>query len=267
MMNFRKIFENWQIALGAVASAVLFVAVLLGVYLVSVTINVWDEPYMNSISVTGKGEITVVPNIASFEFTVTETSENVETAQNMASEKINKALDYLKKSGVEDKDLKTAGYNIYPKHQWIQETCAATYCPQGHDEIIGYEVSQTVTVKVRETAKAGELLSGIGQVGISNVSGLNFTTDDPDSIREQAKELAIENAKEKAKQLEEKLGVKLGKIVSFGEDQGYYPMYDNGYGGVYGKGAAMAEDMVRSPEVPSGEQVVAYTVYVSYEIK
>jgi len=263
-MNYRKIFENWQFAFGYIATALLVVAVLLSAYLISVTINVWDDPYVNSISVTGKGEVTVIPNIASFDFTVTEASENVETAQSMAGEKISNALDYLKKNGVEEKDLKTAGYNIYPKYQWVKDSvCSPEYCPGGHNEIIAYEVSQTVTVKVRDTKKAGELLSGVGATGISNISGLNFTSDDPDSIRELAKKEAIKNAKAKAAEIEKELGINLGKIISFGEDQGYYPTYDRGYGAAE---ATMMKSSV-DQEVPAGEEVVSYTVYISYEIK
>jgi uncharacterized protein len=264
-MNYRKIFENWQVAFGYITMALLVVAVLLSAYLVSVTLNVWDDPYINSISVTGKGEVIVIPNIASFDFTVTEASESVDTAQNMAGEKIGKALDYLKKNGVEEKDLKTAGYNIYPKYQWVKDwKCSTEYCPGGRNEIIAYEVSQTVTVKIRETQKAGELLSGVGAVGISNISGLNFTTDDPDSIRELAKKEAIKNAKEKAAVIEKELGIRLGKIISFGEDQGYYPVDGRGYGSA--ESVMMKSDMMIQ-EVPAGEEVVSYTVYISYEIK
>ncbi len=267
-MNYKKIFENWQFALGAIASAIMVVAVLLSVYLVVISINAaGNDIYMNSISVTGKGEVTVIPNIATFDFTVTETSEDVKSAQTMASEKINKALKYLKDNGVEEKDLKTAGYSVYPKTQWIQDSCKNGYCPQGHQEIIGYEISQTVTVKIRDTSKAGELLSGIGAISISNVGGLNFTTDDPDSLKEEAKMKAIENAKAKAEELAKSLDIKLGKIISFSEDQGYYPMYDDGMGNAYGKGMMMSAESSVTPDVPSGEQVVTYTIYIGYEIK
>ncbi|HRY30867.1 MAG TPA: SIMPL domain-containing protein [Candidatus Paceibacterota bacterium] len=262
-MNLKKIFENWQYAFGWVVVAVLIVAILLSVYLVSITIDSFDDDFYSSISIAGEGEVVAVPDIATFNFSITEASENVELAQSAASEKTNKALKYLKDNGVEEKDLETSSYNIYPKTRWISEVCSDYYCPGGYEEIIGYEVSQTVTVKVRDTSKAGDLLSGIGSLGISNVSGLSFTSDDRDALEEQAKKLAIEDAQAKAKELAESLGVRLVRVVGFYEDSGSYPMYDYGYEEAGGMGAKS----VASPDIPVGEQKITYTVHVDYEIK
>ena len=266
-MNLGKIFKDWQFAVGCIASAVVVVAVLLSVYLIVVTYDfATDSPFLNSISVSGKGEVTVIPNIATFNFSITEAAEDVETAQKNATEKTNKALEYLEDNDVEEKDLKTTGYSVYPKYQWVQTECFDGICPEGTREVVGYEVRQTVTVKVREIENAGELLSGIGALGISNISGLSFTSDDPDSLKDQARRLAIADAKEKAKTLEKDLGIRLGKIISFGEDSDRYSIYEDYEYSVKAAGMGISESSI-SPEIPTGEQTVTYNVYLDYEVR
>ena len=132
-------------------------------------------------------------------------------------------------------------------------------------KIIGYEVSQSIQVKVRDTAKAGQVLEGLGSLGVQNISGPNFTVDDEDAVRAAAREEAIKEAREKAKVLAKQLGVSLGKVTSFYENEGGYPMYG------YGKGGAAMESDIRvsavAPTLPMGENETNVSVTVTYEIR
>ena len=85
----------------------------------------------------------------------------------------------------------------------------------------GYEVNQGVDVKVRNIESVGTILGGIGGLGASNISGLNFSIDDEDELKKEANELAINDAKEKAEILADNLGVKLVRIINFSES-GYF---------------------------------------------
>ena len=216
----------------------------------------------NSINVAGKGEVVVIPDVAVFSFTVSETSETVETAQTLATTKINKTLEALKAAGVEEKDLKTEYYNINPRYEWKTSVCFKGPCPDGRSELVGYEVSQTTQVKVRDTKKAGEMLTLVGTNGISNVTGLQFTLDDEDSAKTEARSKAIADARTKAEKLAKDLGVKLGDVVSYYEDApGGYPMYD------YAMGAsAKMESAPVAPQLPTGENTVVSQVTVTFEI-
>ena len=73
----------------------------------------------------------------------------------------------------------------------------------------GYEVRQSTTVKVRDTAKAGDFLAGVGEKGANEVSSLNFTFDDPDQVQDEARNEAIADAKAKADVLAKQLGVRI----------------------------------------------------------
>lgn len=216
-----------------------------------------------TITVEGTGEATAIPDVARISFSVTENAGTVAAAQSEATTKTDKALDALKGLGVEDKDVKTTYYQVYPQYEY--QSCTASYCPPttSSPRITGYEVSQTIEVTVRDTDKAGDILQALGTTEVQNISGPNFTVDDADSVKAQAREEAIAKAKEKAKALAKELGVSLGKVVSFYENGPSYPMYDSyGYGGEKNMAVAQA-----APSVPTGEQETSVSVSITYEIR
>jgi uncharacterized protein YggE len=134
----------------------------------------------------------------------------------------------------------------------------------GKNVLIGYEVTQNTEVKVRDTKKAGEILAGIGGIGISNVSGLQFKVDDDEALKAEARTKAIVDSKKKAEDIAKALGVKIVRTISFYEniDQ---PVY-----GGYGMGGDMMEAKVASavaPQLPTGENKIVSRVSVTYEIK
>lgn len=221
----------------------------------------------NVISVSGHGEVFAVPDTATFTFSVREEAKQVETAQETATKKGNDIIAFLKGEGVEDKDIQTIAYNVNPLYDYVQDTCANGICRGGKQVLRGFEVSQTVSVKVRDTELAGELLSGIGSKGVSDVSGLSFTIDDEDQLQDEARAAAIEEAREKAEALADELGVNIVRVVGFSENSYGYPTpYAYGRGGV---AMDMAENAVKSvaPSLPTGENKITSDVSVTYEIR
>lgn len=216
----------------------------------------------NTIMVEGTGKGTSIPNLAVISFSVTEEGATVADAQNKATEKTDAALSAVKGLGIEEKDVKTISYNVYPKYESIAP-CYSGYCPAQNPKIIGYEVSQSVEVKVRDTGKAGDALQALGSTGVQNINGPSFQVDEDDAIRNVAREEAIKEAKAKAKVLAEQLGVRLVRVVSFYENTAPYPMY--GMGGGYDM--AMSSEMAKAPSLPTGEQETTVSVSITYEIR
>ena len=104
-----------------------------------------------TISVSGSGEVLAKPDIGQFSFAVRAEGETATEAQEKSAEAINTILGYLEDAGVAEKDIKTQYYNLNPKYRYEERICAAnTYCPPGEPIIDGYEVSQNVSVKVRD---------------------------------------------------------------------------------------------------------------------
>ena len=220
-------------------------------------------PVSNTVTVSGEGEVFAVPDIATFSVSVDELKGSVAEAQEIAAGKINKVIAYLKAEGVEERDLKTLNYSVYPEYEYQRAACTPLSCPPGKQVLKGYRVNQTLSVKVRDTKEAGTLLSGVGEFGVTNVSGLEFTIDDEDALQAEARKKAIEDAKEKAAVLSKDLGVRLVRIVSFSESGApVYPLYYKALG---------AADAVSSappvPELPAGENKIVSNVSITYEIR
>jgi uncharacterized protein len=226
----------------------------------------YPNPPSNTISVSGTGEATSVPDIATFSFTVSKDSKNVADAQKSVNDKIADILPALKDMGIEDKDIKTTDYNVYPKYKYESAVCTSGYCPPGRQIADGYTVSQSVTVKVRKTEDAGKALGLVGEKGATNISGLSLTLDDPNAPMNEARLKAIENAKSKADILAKSLGVRIVRVTSYFENGGVQPMY--AYDKVaMGMGGAEPAMQSASPVVPTGQNTVTSNVTVVFEIR
>lgn len=219
-----------------------------------------------TISVSGKGEVMAKPDLATFSFSVIAEDKDATKAQSMSAESMNKILAFIKEKGVEEKDIKTSDYSLTPKYRWEQAVCVNQWnCPPGKQIDDGFTVNQTVTVKVRKTEIAGDLLSGVGENGGTNVSGLSFTIDDEEKLKDQARELAIKDAKEQAEKLAKSLGVRIVRMSGYSEENGGYPMpmYDMKMSSV----AGMAREAAIAPDIPTGENKITSNVVLYYEIK
>ncbi|MBU6231769.1 MAG: SIMPL domain-containing protein [Patescibacteria group bacterium] len=247
-------------------------AVLVGIRVAKSIAYVGANPNLtNTINVDGTGDAYAVPDVATFSFSVIEDAKTVADAQTAATAKSNAALKAVKDAGVADKDIQTTGYSITPQYEYQNAVCpqsssvgSPVYCPSGRRILTGYEVSQTTTVKVRDLSKAGDLFSAIGGLGVQNVSDLQFSVDNPDSVKAEARDKAIADAQSKASELAKQLGVSLVRIVSFTESSGPQPI-------VYGLGmkanAAMAPSAAPVPEVNPGQQKVTDNVEITYQIE
>lgn len=223
----------------------------------------------NTITVSGHGEFDAAPDIATFSFSVVSTKSTAAAAQADATTKQNAVSAYLKDAGIAEKDIQTSGYSVYPQYEYQTAACPASsggtpvYCPPGKQVLTGYEARQTTTIKVRDLAKAGDLLVGVGQKGATEVSGLNFTFDDPNAPQTSARQKAIADAKQKAEELAKELGVSLVRVTAFNENGGSAPRPMAAYAvdsQAMGKGAS-------SPEVNPGQNTVSDDVTITYEIR
>jgi uncharacterized protein YggE len=257
--------ENQKIQRAAV-----WVLVLLAAFLAGKTLSefsglryIGTNPGQSLISVSGKGEVVAVPDIATFSFSVEKESLLVADAQSEVAKRTNDVLSFLKKNGVAEKDIQTQGYNIYPRYEYTPKNGdeASVYLPEGKRYLAAYVVSQSVSVKVRTLADAGKLLSGIGELGATNISGLSFDFDKRDELVKEARDKAITEARSEASKLAKSLGVRLVRLVSY-SDGGYPVYYAKAEMSAYGRGGGAAV-----PEIPVGEDKIISQVSLTYEIK
>lgn len=236
--------------------------VLIGLYLIIINgidkyIN-YENP--NSIVVNGFGEIESVPDISTINFTVrsTSVSNDTESLQEEVAKKTNAVFVKLKELGIEDKDMKTSNYSVNPKYDYSN----------GRSNVVGYEASESVDVKIRNTENVSKILDILAVEKVTEVYGPNFEVDDIQSVKNKARDIAIKDAKEKANNLAKALGVKIKRIISYSDDsvRGYMP------NPVPYKGVANQEiegDMMtrESVNLPAGEQKVSVNVNITFQIE
>lgn len=211
----------------------------------------------DTIVVSGKGELMIKPDIATVSFSVMEESLDVSKASDAVNTKMAKIVENLKSNGVDEKDIKTTGYNIYPRYDYLN---AQTYPYGGKQVLAGYDVTDSVEIKIRDLSKAGKVVTDLGTLGVTNMSGLNFTNDKYDDLVKQARDQAITDARDQAEKLAKALGVRLVKIVGYSEGGNPTPIY---------YGAMSAGVSMKSTEavLPTGENKITSNVSITYEIR
>ncbi len=230
-----------------------FLIVLAVFVVVSISQKLNTATTTNTVSFSGEGKVLAKPDVAVVDFSIVTEAVTSKAAQDANSEKSNRVSDFLKKQKIDDKDVKTISYNIYPQYD---------YPRSGVPRIRGYQVSQTMEVKIRDLSSVSSVLDGVVTAGANQVGNLSFQIDEPEKLKAEARAKAIADAKKKADELKGQVGIKLGRIVNFSEGiTGYpVPMYESsmkGMGGIGGGG----------PSVPSGENEITINVTLTYQIK
>ena len=192
------------------------------------TTTVYDAGSMG-IRVSGEGSVSAVPDVAVLSIGVEAEASTVDLAMDKAAEAMDKVMDALHDQGIADKDIKTRGFSIYPVWDWVDS--GWSLLDDDYDErIIGYQVSNTASVKVRDIGSTGDVIDAAASAGgdLIRISGVSFTIDDPSVFEEEARAAAVADAKAKAQQLASLAGVHLGKAFYISESGGYYPTYLGG---------------------------------------
>lgn len=218
------------------------------------------SPDTNQMSVTAEGEVFAKPDIATISFGVqTERFDEAVGATKAGTEKMNAVMAKLAELEVEDKDVKTTQYNLNPVYSYGRE--------DGIRDLIGYELYQEATVKIRDLEKIGNIVEAVSSVGANQVGNVSFTIDDQDELKAEARVVAIAKAKEKAEAITETAGISLGKIVNIYESSDYAPMYKNEYAYADSGMAVGMGGGAPIPDIASGEMEVTVNVTLVYKIK
>jgi uncharacterized protein len=234
----------------------LVLAVILAIFLLASTAQKVDfVSTANTVTFTGEGKVLAKPDVAIVDFSIVTEAKDSKMAQDQNSVKSKTVTDFLKKQGIEDKDIKTSGYNIYPQYDYSQISSKKP-------NVVGYTVNQTTQVKIRNLENVSKVLDGVVTAGVNQVNNLQFTIDEPEKLKAEARTKAIAAAKAKADELKGQIGLKLGRIVNFSENVGGYVvpmMYDT---------KAMSSGMGGGgPEIATGENEITISVTLTYQIR
>jgi uncharacterized protein YggE len=208
--------------------------------------------YSKTVMFTGEGKVMAKPDVAVANLSILTESSSSKTAQDSNSAKSKTVTDFLKAQGIEEKDIRTSSYNVYPQY-W--------YPSDSRPQISGYQVNQTMEVKIRNLDNVSKIMDGVVSAGVNQINNLSFVIDDPEALKAEARSKAINDAKNKAKNLEDQIDLNLGRIVNFSENiNGWTPLpaYERAVGLGGGGGG---------PTLPTGENEIIISVTLTYQIQ
>jgi hypothetical protein len=206
------------------------------------------------LSVSGEGRASAAPDVAVLGLGVSAKAATVKEANSQAQEAMSDLLDSLEDNGVQEKDIQTRQFSVYPEYDYRNKEQVLT----------GYRVTHMLQVKVRDVDKAGEVIDDAVEAGgdLLQVQSISFTIDDTTALRSEAREEAVTNAQAKAEELATLAGVSLGKPTYITES--ISTPYPEPY---YDRGLGYEMEAVPATEISPGELEVVVTVHMTYAIE
>ena len=203
------------------------------------------------ITITGTGEVRAVPDQAQLSAGVVSQAKTAAAALAENSRKMTAVFAAIKKMGVPDKSIQTSDFSVSPQYP--------PYNSQQERRITGYQVSNTVTVRLDDMKKLGPALDALVSAGANQINSVSFSIADPGPLLTKAREEAVKDATEEAQTYARAAGVHLGPIQAIGEAGAAPP-----------RPMMMVKTMRASAEatpVAAGEQTVSAAITISWQIR
>ena len=197
------------------------------------------------ITVVGDANVSVAPDAAMIRLGVTSQGKNAREASDANAKQMTTVLAALKDAGVADRDVQTSRLSLQPQYEQGKAGAA---------RLLGFQVTNQVTIRIREIDKFPGILDRAIAAGANEMSGIEFIVSEQSKLLDQARDEAIADARRKAELYVKAAGGKLGPVVSIAEEGAPPPIRP---------AAAM-----RAASVPiaPGEQTLRAVVAVSYEL-
>lgn len=218
-----------------------------------------DENPTSTISVSGVGTVDVAPDMAVISVGVLREAKTARAALDANNEAMTTVLSAMENQGIEEKDLQTSNFSIQPRYVYPKANTGGVQKPP---KIVGYVVSNNLTIRIRDLEKTGEILDLVVTLGVNTGGNIQFRNQNTEEIMEQARINAVKNAVSKATILVETAGADLGRIITISENfQQPRPMPI-----AQARNFSVAEAAADSVPIASGENSYRVTVNISWEI-
>lgn len=231
--------------------AVLSALVLIVLLLASCASSKAMDTVVRTIEVSGNGQVTVEPDIATFSIQVSEMGQTTSEAQNLANTKMKQLRDVMRGNGIEDKDIANTALNLRPSYQWID----------GKQVLEGQAASQTLTVTVRNLNILGSLFDQLGEVSGISLNSVVMDKGDKNEALQEARRLALKQAMDKAELFATNAGMTVGKPITISENS----VASNPYSPRL-KMAMAVEAYDMPTEIPAGTLTITSTVSMVLEM-
>jgi uncharacterized protein len=208
-------------------------------------------PRPRLISVTGTSEINVAPDQVVLSLGVESRDKDLSVAKSQNDGRIKKIFHMAHDAGVEPKDIETSALRM-----------GAEYSEEKIPKFLGYSVSQTTTITLRDLSKYESLMTKLLEAGINRVNGINFGVNETRKYRDEARSKAIRAAKEKAAAMAADLGQTVGKPWDISEESGW-----NSYQYAANSFTAGKNSETDQSTISPGQLTIRASIKVSFQLE
>ena len=202
------------------------------------------------LSVSARAEASRAPDVATLSTGVVTQAADANAALKANSVQMARVIAAIRAAGVPERDVQTSGISIQPQYRYTDNQPPA---------ITGYQASNTVSLKVRDIARLGQVLDALVAAGANQVNGPNFEIDKPEVVYDEARKAALAQAQARAQMYANTLGMRVRRIVSISEGGGFQPPMP------MMKAVAMDARMESAPVAP-GETTLPASLDVVFEL-
>lgn len=206
------------------------------------------------IVVSGEGESAVKPDIAMLSLSVMREAKTARAALDANNDAMAAVIAAMKAAGIAERDLQTAGIQINPRYNYTNKADGSQEA-----ELVAYQVTNTLSVRVRDIDKTGDILDKAVTLGVNQGGGISFTNENPAAALTEARKKAVADAIAKAKTLAEAAGASVGRVLEI-TDQTFSP-------GPVSMNAKMLDAARSAVPIESGENTYNVQVNVTFELK
>ena len=171
----------------------------------------------SGIWVNGQATVTVEPDLVLLNIGVEAIAETVAEARAEAAGAMDAIVAAVKAHGLEDQDVQTQSFNIWPQYEYPEVNSGGTRTRK--QVLVGYKVSNSARIKIRDVDAVGTIIDSVAEAGgdATRIDGINFSIEDPKPFMTQLREEAVQDAVTKAEHLATLTGVEVGNLLFIGE--------------------------------------------------
>ena len=206
-----------------------------------------------TLQLSAREEVSRVPDIAMISAGVMTEAPTAQQAMADNRAQMNRAFAVLRRAGIADKDMQTSGLSMQPRYHYKENE---------PPRLIGYQVTNMLSLRLRDLARVGAVLDALVEAGINQIDGPSFTLDAPQSALDEARQAAMKTAMARANLYAEAAGLRVKRIITISESGQVSPPRPM-------RAMAREEMMVASAPTPiaAGEVDLVATVNVTFELE
>jgi hypothetical protein len=213
-----------------------------------------ETPRIAELVVNGEGIVIAKPDIATVTIGVVSEAASARAALDANNTDMSNVVSSIRAAGVEERDIGTSGFNVEPVYS------RPPLRPDGSQEnpqIVGYRVSNQVTVRIRNIDNSGAVLDAVVSAGANRVTGIEFGIAEPGRLNDEALRNAIADARRKADLMAQAAGVRLVRILSISTNAAFpRPEFD----------MRLAAAPAKEVPILQGERTLSAAANIVYEI-